>query len=100
EGQTEESFVNEILRPALWPRQVDLIPHLLGAPGHKGGNVRYARVKKDVLVQLKQDRTAFCTTMLDFYGLGEGFPGTPLPPNLKNIAKVVRIEQALKADIV
>ncbi len=49
---------------------------------------------------LKQDRAAYCSTMIDFYGLGGGFPGTPLPENLSNIDKVRHIEQAVKADIV
>jgi uncharacterized protein DUF4276 len=100
EGSTEESFVNEVLGPALWPQQVYLIPLIIGAPGHKGGNVNYARLKKDILLQLKQDKTAYCSTMLDLYGMGGGFPGTPLPPNLPNLAKVSRIEEAMKADIV
>jgi len=99
EGSTEESFVKEVLGPALRFREVYLIPIILGPPGHKGGNTNYARVKKDVLVQLKQDRTACCSTILDFYGLGRGFPGIPLPANLTNIEKVNRIEQAVKADI-
>src|ERR1019366_1380571 len=55
---------------------------------------------KDLLAQLKQDTAAYCTMMLDFYGLGSGFPGTPLPPNLPNIEKVSRIEQAVAEDIV
>jgi hypothetical protein len=100
EGSTEESFVSETLGPALWPRQVYLIPLIIGSPGHKGGNVNYARVKKDVILQLKQDKAAYCSTMFDLYGLGEGFPGMPLPPNIQNIDKVTRIEQAVKADIV
>jgi hypothetical protein len=37
--------------------------------------------------------------MLDVYGLGKGFPGSPFPPNLSNIAKVMHLEQAIKADI-
>jgi len=53
-----------------------------------------------VLVQLKQDRSAYCSTMFDLYGLGKGFPGTPLPPNLPNMEKVRRIEQAVSQDIV
>lgn len=100
EGQTEESFVSELLAPVLWPRQVFLNPILLGSPGHKGGNTNYARVKKDIATQLKADRTSYCTTMLDLYGLGSGFPGTPVPANLGNIDKVTRIEQAVKADII
>lgn len=100
EGPTEESFVNGVLAPVLWSRRVHPTPLIIGSPGRKGGNVNYVRVRRDVLTQLKQDRSAYCSTMFDFYGLGEGFPGTPLPPNLQNIEKVVRIEEAVKADIV
>lgn len=99
EGPTEESFVNSVLAPALWTSQVYVSPIIVGPPGHKGGNPKYARVKKDVLKQLKQDRSAYCSTILDFYGLGSDFPGMPLPPNLQNVDKVLRIEQAVKADI-
>ena len=38
--------------------------------------------------------------MLDFYGLGKGFPGTPLPPSLSNLEKVTHIEQAVRQDII
>jgi hypothetical protein len=100
EGFTEESFVTNVLAEVLWPRQVYLKPIVLGPPGHKGGNTNYARVKKDVVVLLKQDPSAYCSTMLDFYGLGRGFPGMPLEPNLPNLDKVARVERAVKADIV
>ncbi|HET6842720.1 MAG TPA: DUF4276 family protein [Candidatus Angelobacter sp.] len=99
EGQAEESFLDKVLAPVLWSSGVYLRPVVLGTPGHKGGKVNYARVKKDVLALLKQDRTIYCSTMLDFYGLGAGFPGTPLQQNLRNIEKVIRIEQAIKTDI-
>jgi len=49
---------------------------------------------------LKQDRDAYCSTMFDLYGLRPGFPGFPLPPNLPNVEKVIRIEQAITADII
>jgi Domain of unknown function (DUF4276) len=99
EGQTEDAFVNRVLAPALWSRGVYLTPILLGVPGHKGGRPNYARLRKDVLLHLKQDRTAYCSTMLDLYGLGAGFPGTPVPPGLTGIAKAAHIEQAIKAHI-
>ena len=99
EGQTEESFVKNLLAPVFWPGQIYLTPTLLGRPGNKGGRTNYDRVKRDVLVQLKQNQHAYCSTMLDFYGLGQGFPGTPLPPNIPNMDKVQRIEAALKVDI-
>jgi hypothetical protein len=100
EGQTEESFINEVLAPVLWPHKVYLTPRLLGSPGHKGGNINYPRVRKDVVVQLRQDSTAYCSTMFDLYGLGPGFPGTPPPGNLSNLEKVTHIEEAIKADLV
>ncbi|MGA1984491.1 MAG: DUF4276 family protein [Acidobacteriaceae bacterium] len=99
EGQTEGAFVNEVLAAALWPHSVYLTPILLGVPGHKGGRPSYARVRKDVLLHLKQGTAAYCSTMLDFYGLGPGFPGTPVPPGMPSIAKATRIEQAMKADV-
>ncbi|MGH9729131.1 MAG: DUF4276 family protein [Candidatus Acidiferrales bacterium] len=100
EGRTEESFITNVLARALWGRQVYLTPIILGAPGHKGGNVNYARVRKDVVLLLKQDPTAYCSTMLDFYGMGQDFPGLPLSPNLPNIEKVTRIENAVRRDII
>ena len=100
EGQTEESFVNQVLAPHLWPRELYITPLIIGAPGHKGGRTNYTRLKKDVLLQLKQDRTAYCSTMLDFYGLGKGFPGDPPPPNVSSIEKVTHLEQAVLQDVI
>lgn len=99
EGPTEESFVGGPLAEAFWPLQIYFTPVILGVPGHKGGRTNYARVGKDILRQLKQDRGSHCTTMIDYYGLGAGFPGTPAPAHLDNIRKVEHIEQAVKDDI-
>jgi hypothetical protein len=100
EGRTELSFVQNVLAPILLDRGTYLTPTILGVPGRKGGRTNYARVRKDVLRQLKEDRNAYCSTMLDFYGLGKGFPGTPLPPSLSNVDKVIHLERAMKEDIV
>jgi hypothetical protein len=99
EGQTEESFVKEVLAAALWPRDIFVTPILLGVPGHKGGRPNYARVRKDVLIHLKQDQTSYCSTMLDFYGLGTGFPGGTISPDQPHVAKATHIEAAIKTDI-
>jgi len=37
--------------------------------------------------------------MVDLYGLGAGFPGTPAPAHLSNMEKVRHIEAAVKRDI-
>lgn len=100
EGQTEESFIKNVLARVLWPREIYVTPILLGIPGHKGGNVSYLRVKQDILLHLKQDRTAYCSTMLDLYGLGSGFPGLTVLANQSGILKAQAIEQAIYDDIV
>ena len=93
EGATEESFVSGPLAEVLWLRQVYVRPIVLG------GRTKYVRVKRDILRQLKQDHGSYCTTMIDFYGLGGGFPGTPAPLHLNSIQKVEHIERAVKEDV-
>ena len=75
EGQTEEMFVNEVMGHYFESRGIYLQPALLGKPGHKGGNVQFQRVLRDVELRLLGDPSAYCTTFLDFYGLPESFPG-------------------------
>ncbi|HEX3681332.1 MAG TPA: DUF4276 family protein [Bryobacteraceae bacterium] len=99
EGQSEESFITNVLAESLAPRGISLTARLIGKGRHKGGRPIYARLKPDVISQLKQDRNAYCSTMLDFYGLGQDFPGKPLPSNLSSLEKGERIEKAVKEDI-
>jgi hypothetical protein len=75
EGQTEETFVNEVLAPHL--HRFDVFPSaaLVGKPGHKGGRVTTKRMAGDVKLRLLGDPTACCTTFFDFYGLDSGFIG-------------------------
>ncbi|MBS1213645.1 MAG: hypothetical protein H6R26_2262 [Proteobacteria bacterium] len=80
EGQTEETFINEVLAEALVPKNIYLIPALIGKPGHKGGNFRFERLLTDIRARLLGDTNAYCTTFFDFYGLPDDFPG-------KSIAK-------------
>jgi hypothetical protein len=75
EGQTEETFVQELLYEQFISKDVHLIPSLLGKPGHKGGNVKVERLFIDVRARLLRDTSSFCTTFFDFYALPEDFPG-------------------------
>jgi hypothetical protein len=100
EGETEESFVAGPLYSALMPFCVFLQPIILGVPGHKGGMVTYARVRGDLLRTLKQDQKAYCTTLIDLYGIGEGFPGQLLAPTASGQTRVINIETGILADIV
>ncbi len=75
EGQSEEMFINEVLRGVFQPKEIYLYPSLVGRPGHKGGNVKFQRLLTDISIRLKGDTTAYCTTFFDFYGLPQSFPG-------------------------
>lgn len=75
EGQTEEMFINEVLSAWFIPKNIFLYPTLIGKPGHKGGNFRFERLLTDVRLRLLSDKTAYCTTFFDFYGLPPDFPG-------------------------
>lgn len=100
EGPTESRFISDVLAPYFWSRGIYLTPMLLGVPGHKGGRVNYTRVKKDILLQLKQDNNVYCSTIFDLYGLETGFPGTVPPNGLLAAQKAVHIENAVLQDIV
>ena len=100
EGQTEETFVMQVLRDYFYPLDVLLIPRMLGMPGRKGGIGPYQRAKRDILNTLKQDTTAFCTTMFDYYGMPNNWPKRDIARQKKvYIEKAQVIEQAIASDI-
>lgn len=85
EGQTEEAFTKELLSPYFISKGIALSPSLIGKPGHKGGNVKFERLYKDIRNRLRGDREAYCTTFFDFYGLDTAFPGKAAAENKKRI---------------
>jgi hypothetical protein len=105
EGQTEETFVREVLAPHLLARNVALVPKLLvtkriKSGGHfKGGAVSYAQVKGDLHRLLADTGAERITTMLDYYGLPEDFPGLEDRPVGTCYPRVEHVERAFQADI-
>jgi len=75
EGQTEETFVNEVLAAPFALKQISLCSTLIGRSRHKGGNLKFDRLLYDVRARLLSDRSAYCTTFFDFYRLSDDFPG-------------------------
>lgn len=100
EGQTEEMFINELLKPVFHAKEVLLVPALVGKPGHKGGNFKFERLQADVKNRLLGDRTAYCTTFFDYYGLPQSFPGKDTTNSQSDIAhKSAAIEKAMTAEL-
>ena len=75
EGQTEATFVQELLTPYFLPFGLYLTPTLIGRSGQKGGNVSFTRLLTSLKPLLMGGHKPYCTTFIDFYGLREQFPG-------------------------
>jgi hypothetical protein len=105
EGQTEETFVRDVLAEHLAllgvyavARRVETSRTRLSVS--KGGVTTYVRAKGDIERWLKGDRTAYVTTMFDLYGLPDDFPNmtTQLPVNDPH-KKADLIEKGMASDI-
>ncbi len=106
EGQTEETFVREVLAPYLWQKcQLQFVPTLARTKrtkaGHtfKGGIVSYQQVRRDVLRLLNDSSAILVTTMMDYYGIPEDFPGKSTLPSGTPYQRVRYLEKAFKNDI-
>ena len=78
EGQTEESFVNDVLYPYFSRMDIYVTPIIhktkrTPTKAFKGGVNRYAPIK-DELIKLCQDSNCIVTTMFDYYAMPEDTP--------------------------
>lgn len=48
EGQTEQTFIRDVLAPEMANKGIYLYPSLIGIPGRKGGGVNFERAKRDI----------------------------------------------------
>lgn len=81
EGQTEERFVKAILQPHLWTKGVHPEPKIVTTKRVKSGadfkgEIRnFGKVEYDIHLLLRDSDAALVTTMIDYYGLPDDFPG-------------------------
>lgn len=105
EGQTEETFVLVSLSPYLALRGIYAVARSVetsrkGGKIHRGGLSDYAKPKRDVERWLKQDPTAFVSTMFDLYGLPHEFPGyATAAREVDPLNRVRLLEQELENDV-
>lgn len=67
EGQTEQEFCNDILQPHFI--QFGIVIQNPTIKKTAGGIVNWSSLKHQIETHLKQDPTAFVTTLIDFYGI-------------------------------
>ncbi len=75
EGPTESRIVKTILSPHLAAFNLGVRAPRIGTSGKKGGAVTLKRLRENVRDCLLQDRSSYCTTFVDFYGIDGDFPG-------------------------
>lgn len=82
EGQTEETFVRDVLSPELASHSVFAVAHQITTSRsrgrvHRGGLLQYTHLRLDLALWMKQDRNreARFTTMIDLYRMPPEFPG-------------------------
>ncbi|MEK7989545.1 MAG: DUF4276 family protein [Thiotrichaceae bacterium] len=92
EGQTEQTFIREVLAPNLASQSIFLQAHLIGKVGHKGGAISFERAKKDIGNYLKQRPDTYISTMFDYFRIDSDWPG------LERIMRQVKTGQNLTAE--
>lgn len=107
EGQSEEVFAKRTLAPHLAAfgvyASVTVLrtKRIMSGGAFRGGVTSYAKIRQNLL-ELLGDRNARVTTLLDFYGLPEDFPGRAAvlaTPGLTAHDKAIRLQQAFADDI-
>jgi hypothetical protein len=89
EGQTEQTFIREVLAPFLGDRGCYLQARLIGSPGHKGGSVTFPRFAHDAEILLRQNYYHYVSTMLDYFRLDAAWPGMDRICQAKNTGRVL-----------
>ena len=101
EGQTEETFVRDVLIPALCPPLIVDYSLIETSPGHKGGGLSYPRVQKHLRnVILRDSRAPITTTLFDLYRLDKGFPGYSEALGKPLEQRLSILNEAFHADII
>ena len=75
EGQTEETFIKELLAKQFEAKGLYFYPTLIGTQFRKGGNVKANRLLDALETRLLGDVNSYCSTFFDYYGLPSDFPG-------------------------
>lgn len=107
EGQTEEDFVNEVLRPHLFAHGYEWVSaRIVGNArqrDRRGGIKGWDSVRKDVIRHLKENRHCIATIMVDYYALPQSderaWPGRAQAGLLPFPQKAAMVQNALHQDI-
>lgn len=99
EGQTEATFVREILAPHLSNHGVSMWARLPGRFVRRGGVKPWESICSDIVRTLRERDSRNCTTMFDYYGMPLDWPGRSGAQALAWEHRGAFVEDALLDDI-
>ncbi len=101
EGQTEETFIRELLYEYLQIFGIYLNPILVRTSSTgKGGVTSYKQIKRQLDRKCLEDPSSFVTTMFDLFRLPNDFPGMNTLPNTTDpYQKATHLEREMQADL-
>jgi len=105
EGQTEETFVRQVLAPHLASCGLWMVPVVVttrripGAVSHRGGYLPWPRLRRELVRLLGDSSAVAVTTMYDLYGLPRDTPGLVQVAYHRGEKAAIVIETALSQNI-
>ncbi|QEH32965.1 hypothetical protein OJF2_14570 [Aquisphaera giovannonii] len=107
EGETEETFVNELLADHLCARGfLNVSAKLMGNArlrSKRGGVKSWPSVRTEIVRHLRSDPEVFVSTMVDYYGMpsdgDRGWPGRRRAASLPFAERAISIERELIVNI-
>ena len=105
EGETEEAFVNDVLRQHLYRLGYTIVgARIMGSAqerARRGGIVPWAIARQRILNNLRADSELVISTMVDYYGMPNDWPGraNPFTATMSVSDRAEEIENALLRDV-
>lgn len=100
EGQTEQEFCKKVLEPHFTSRKIEIRTPSIKKSG--GGIVKWEVLQRQIEIHLKDDRSVYVTTLIDYYGIHEKhqFPEWISAHQLHDKNKRMRmLEQGMKQSV-
>ena len=107
EGETEKAFIDGVLAPHLGGHgYASISARLIGSRrsrASRGGGVSWPSVRRGIVQHLKEDRQAFVTTMVDYYGMPQSkstqWPGRVAANSLPLALRAGAVQNAIGEDV-
>ena len=97
EGETEQTFVRDVLQPHLGGFGASIWAVLPGRRNDRGGVKKWESAKGDLVRLLKQRLP--CTTMFDYYAMPLDWPGRRAATSLPWNERAAHVESCIRSDL-